>query len=200
MSHPSPVLSHDVLRTAVEYVGTKTLLSLMLCCRAHYQVGVPALLAKPAVCLGQAHWPVKKMPRIVWSFLPLMSADRLRWQSLRGLIFGRMLRPDEVELLAEGIKHAPNIAHLEFRLSDDLLSTYPDLHAALMSLKNVQHFRISGATKHACLFLESVQWPLVTAELHQCRHSVPSLHPAALLRGAQNALVQLTCKDWTGCG
>ncbi|KAI0750464.1 hypothetical protein C8Q74DRAFT_1310321 [Fomes fomentarius] len=135
MSHPSPVLNHDVLRTVVGYVGTKTLLSLMLYCHAHYQVCVPVLLAKPAVCLDQAHWPVKKMRRVVWFFLQFMSADRRHWQSLRGLIFGSMLRPDEVELLAEGIKHAPNIAHLEFKLSDHLLSTYSDFHAARVSLK-----------------------------------------------------------------
>lgn len=201
MSHPPPVLNHDVMRTVVEHAERKTVLSLMLCCRSLYQDGVPVLLAEP-VCLGQ-----EDRDR---SFLQFMSADRQRWQRLRGLIFDSVQSLDTllVEGIIEGIRQAPNIKQLNLRKAEQLLSAYPDLGAALASLKNVKHVRISDAAVHTCLFLESVQWPLVTAVLICSGEDDDDweeldldtrMHPAALLRSAQNTLVGLECISWSGC-
>ncbi|KAI0750442.1 hypothetical protein C8Q74DRAFT_1310106 [Fomes fomentarius] len=179
----------------------------MLCCRALYEDGVRVLLAEP-VCLDppMPYWEDEKKLRAISSFLEFMSADTRRWQSLRGLIFGHpTLYCKHEELLVEGIKQAPNIDYLELRNPEDLLSDCSDLRAALASLKNVKHLTICEAAKHTCLFLESVQWPLVTAKLAFADESwgdwdEPDLdarmHPAALLRGAQNTLVQLECQSW----
>ncbi|KAI0750436.1 hypothetical protein C8Q74DRAFT_1374021 [Fomes fomentarius] len=112
--------------------------------------------------------------------------------------------------LVDGIKQAPQLKHLGLRNADNLLSVYPDLRATLALLKNVKHLTICKAAKHTCLFLESVKWPLVTAELIFAEESyyyggwdepdlLARMHPAALLRGAQNTLVRLDCESWNSC-
>ncbi len=130
MSHPPHLLSHDVLSAVLEHADMETLLSLMLCCHTLYQDGVRVLLAEP-VCLDQTWEDSKKKLRVIWSFLEFMSADRRRWQSLRGLILGHStLYAQNVALLVEGIRQSPNIEHLELREADDLLSANPALRAA----------------------------------------------------------------------
>ncbi|KAI0750441.1 hypothetical protein C8Q74DRAFT_1374028 [Fomes fomentarius] len=204
MSHAPPVLNHDVMRAVVEHAERNTVLSLMLCCGALHQDCVRVLLAEP-VYLGQ------ESDRD-WSFLQFMSADRRRWQYLRGLIFESVeSRFDAllVEGIIEGIRQAPNLEQLKFRNAEQLLNAYPGLGAALASLENVRHLKICGAANHTCLLLESVQWPLVTAELIWSSGDddwddwdeadlYARMHPTALLRGAQNTLIRLQCMSWGG--
>ncbi|KAI0767629.1 hypothetical protein C8Q74DRAFT_1370373 [Fomes fomentarius] len=197
MLHSPPVLNHDVLNAVVEYAETETLLSLMLCCRALYQDGVRVLLTRTA-CIDRYYWFGHKKDRAVWSFLRFMSADGgRRWQSLRGLILGHeRIYFHTAGRLAEGIKQAPNIEYLELRNADSLLGTYPDLRAALASLENVKHLSIRSAATHTSLLLESVRWPLVTAELDGSYCPRPNISAKMLLRCAQNTLVQLQCNSW----
>ncbi len=197
MSHSPPVLNHDVLNAVVEYAETETLLSLMLCCRVFYQYGVRVLLARPA-CIDRYYWFEHKKDRAVWSFLEFMSADGgRRWQSLRGLILGHeRIYLHTAGRLAEGLKQAPNIEYLELRDADGLLRTYPDLRAALASLENVKHLSIRSAATHTFLFLESVRWPLVTAELDGSCNPRSNISANMLLRCARNTLVRLHCNFW----
>ncbi|KAI0750488.1 hypothetical protein C8Q74DRAFT_1222632 [Fomes fomentarius] len=196
MSHPAPVLNYDVLGTVVEHAETKTLLSLMLCCRTLYEDGVRVLLAEP-VRLDSEN---PKEDRIVWSFLEFMSADGgRRWQSLRGLLFGRArLFFRTAAQLAEGIKKSPNIEYLDLGYYEDGVLRYPELRAALATLENVKHITLSQVIKHGTyLFLESVRWPLVSATIYDCtlnymEDNIPAkMHPAALLRCAQNTLIRV---------
>ncbi|KAI0750485.1 hypothetical protein C8Q74DRAFT_1374063 [Fomes fomentarius] len=105
-------------------------------------------------------------------------------------------------LLVEGIKQAPIIDYLELTNADLLLSTHPDLCAALASLENVKHLKISYAAEHTCLLLESAQWLLVTAgfERLECEDDFNvRMHPAAMLGGAVKSLTLIA--HWVdGCG
>ncbi|KAI0749108.1 hypothetical protein C8Q74DRAFT_1374219 [Fomes fomentarius] len=173
----------------------------MLCCSALHQDCVRVLLAE-LVYLGQ------ESDRD-WSFLQFMSADRWRWQYLHGLIFKSVesrFNALLVEGIIEGIRQAPNLEQLKFRYAEQLLNPYPGLGTALASLENIRHLKICSAANHTCLFLESIQWPLVTAELIWTSGDddwdnadlYVRMHPTALLWGAQNTLVRLQCMSWGG--
>ena len=206
MPRSSPQLHRDILRLIAEHADRKTACVMMRCCRALYQDAVATVLAEPVFL--DYYWidRIRSDNRLV-SFIRFMRAeDGRRWRFLRGLMFGdREFNPRMAQALAEGISQATNITYLEFEQLESLLTNHGDIRDALTTLKNVKHLKLSNAAKHACTFLESVQWPLVTVGLMISDESggewdLPDiykrLHPASLLQSARETLVQVSCNSW----
>ncbi|KAI0704734.1 hypothetical protein C8Q76DRAFT_181538 [Earliella scabrosa] len=200
-------LNCDILGVVAEHADRQTAARMMVCCSSLYRYIPRLLLAEPVdlECWGESEPHADH----VLSFYRFMSAeDGRRWRFLRGLIMGHTLPgpPEVVSALAHGILQASNLEHLELTDIDQLLERYSDIRDALASLKNVKHLKVAYAAKHACTFLESVRWPLVTVlleyadEMEAGDWTLPDirqrLHPASLLRRARDTLVEISCDYW----
>ncbi|KAI0704736.1 hypothetical protein C8Q76DRAFT_181828 [Earliella scabrosa] len=200
-------LNCDILGVVAEHADRQTAARMMVCCSSLYRY-IPRLLLAEPVDLDR--WDDSE-PHAdhVLSFYRFMSVeDGRRWRFLRGLVMGHTLPgpPEVVSALAHGILQASNLEHLELTDIDQLLERYSDIRDALASLKNVKHLKVAYAAKHACTFLESVRWPLVTVlleyadEMEAGDWTLPDirqrLHPASLLRWARDTLVEISCDYW----
>ena len=157
--HELPALNYDLLPLVASFTESRrTLCAIMLTCHDAYRFCPRLVLQQEAGLHGN---------KSIHRFLRFMRAeDHRRWQYLRSLRFGETeFCVEMAQRLAADLPRATNLERLVFDDAEVTLNTAdPSLRLALAALPNVKDLVIPVG-HHAAAFLETISWPLETAEL-----------------------------------
>ena len=153
-------LNYDLLPVVASLTESRrTLCAMMLTCHSAYRTCSRFVLQQ------MVHL---RRDKDIHLFLRFMRAEKhRRWQYLRSLRFlSSPVSPDMAQRLARALPRATNLERLEFYNAEVTLAIDPSLPLALAALPNVKHLVIP-AGERAAAFLETISWPLETADLQE---------------------------------
>ncbi|KAI0704725.1 hypothetical protein C8Q76DRAFT_752594, partial [Earliella scabrosa] len=156
-------LNFDLLPLVASLTESRrTLCAMMLTCHSAYRI-CPRFVLQKEVRLDD--------DEDIHLFLRFMRAEKhRRWQYIRSLQFrGTMFSSAVAQRLARALPSATNLERLEFDNAEVTLAIDPSLPLALAALPNIKHL-IIPAGERAAAFLETIHWPLETADLRENFH------------------------------